>query len=422
MTRLAKPATALVLRGDVLAGHVHRTAKGAVFEYEPAFLAKHHERSDHGIAYRLPYATPRLETLGTNVHPFFAGLLPEGVRLRALVRRVKTSEDDLLSLLVAAGADCIGDVAVALDLTAPRDTTPTLDVAALSEVRFADVLAESLAGKRGLEPTIPGAQEKISASMISVPVRGKGKGLRAYVLKLNPERMPRLVENEAFFLRMARASGLDVARSEVVHDGAGAAGLLVERFDRIPDGAALRKVHQEDACQFLDRYPADKYVLSHADIARGIVELSTVPIVEMARYLRLVAFSYLVANGDLHAKNVSLRTNAVDGRVELTPAYDLLSSLPYGDRTMALSFDGRDDNLKRAHFLAFGERFGVRTAATSATLDELCDVAPAWIARLEEIGLDPRKTADLTRVMQKRRTDLGTKSKPAPRAAGAPGG
>lgn len=410
MTRTSKPASAIVLRGHVPAGRLQRTSHGAVFEYEPSFLAIPHAGSDQGIAYRLPYATPRVETRGTNVHPFFAGLLPEGIRLRALVRRVKTSEDDLLSLLVAAGADCIGDVAVVRDRKTSRETAPAVDVAALSELRFADILAESLAGTRGEEPTIPGVQEKVSAAMISLPVRGtKGKDPRAFILKLNPARMPRLVENEAFFLQMAAASGIDAARAELVHNRDGAAGLLVERFDRVPDAGALRKVHQEDACQFLDRYPADKYLLSYADIARGIVELSSVPIVETAKYLRLVAFSYLVGNGDLHAKNVSLRTNPDDGRVELTRAYDVLSSLPYGDRTMALSFDGRDDNLKRAQVVAFGERFGVRSASTNAMLDELCDVAPAWIARLGEIGLEPKKTADLARVMKKRRAELASK-------------
>lgn len=401
---MTKPATAVVFREETEVGRIHRTPRGAIFEYAAAAL----EAEDLGIAYRLPYATPRVETLGTNVHPFFAGLLPEGVRLRALVRQVKTSEDDLLSLLVAAGVDCIGDVAVVHDARLPREATPSVDVAAASQLSFADVLAESLAGKQGGEPTIPGVQDKVSAGMISLPVRGaRDKRWAAYILKLNPERMPRIVENEDFFLRMARASGLDVARAEVTYDRDGASGLLVERFDRV----GPRKVHQEDACQFLDRYPADKYVLSYADIARGIIELASAPIVETAKYIRLLAFSYLIANGDLHAKNISLRTNPEDGRVELTPAYDVLSTLPYGDRTMALAFDGRDDNIKRTQIIAFGERFGVRRAATEAILDELCDVAPTWIPALGEIGLEPRRTTDLARVMKKRRADLAAKGK-----------
>ena len=408
MKRGSKPAAAVVLRGEAVVGHLERTPHGAVFEYEPRFKDAPHPAGERGVAYHLPYEAARFETLGTNLHTFFAGLLPEGLRLEALVRRVKTSRDDLLSLLVAAGTDCIGDISVLRDADAPREPTPALDTSALSKVRFAQLLEASLSGHHR-EPTLPGVQDKISAAMIALPLRAKD-GSGAYILKLNPPKMPRLVENEHFFLRMARASGLEVARAELVRDGDGAAGLLVERFDRVArKRGPVAKVHQEDACQFLDRYPGDKYVLSYADIAGGIEAFASAPVVELAKYIRLVAFSYLVANGDLHAKNVSLLTVPGDGRVELTPAYDLLSTLPYGDRSMALSFDGRDDNLKRGGFVAFGERHGVRRAATEAILDELCDVAPVWIGRLEEIGLDAKKADDLARVMRKRRGDLAAK-------------
>ena len=97
----------------------------------------------------------------------------------------------------------------------------------------------------------------------------------------------------------------------------------------------------------------------------------------------------------------------VGGRVEPTPAYDLLSSLPYGDRKMALKLEGRDDDITRKHLVAFGERFGVRARATQGILDELSDASARWWPRIGEIGLDPRKTADLARVMKKRREDLG---------------
>ncbi|MBX3228822.1 MAG: HipA domain-containing protein [Labilithrix sp.] len=408
MTRAEKPAVASVIRDDSVVGRLLRTSQGAVFEYDPSFLAAGHAPWDGGISYRLPREVPRVETRGTNLHPFFAGLLPEGIRLEALIRRVKTSKDDLLSLLVDAGADCIGDISVVVDADHPPSVAPAIDTLSLSSASFSEILSASLSGKRGLEPTLPGVQDKVSAAMISLPLRAKGGA--AYILKLNPPKMPRLVENEHFFLEIARTAGLSVARAELVHDREGAAGLLVERFDRIsPRKGVVKKVHQEDACQFLDRYPGDKYVLSYADLARGIGELGSAPIVETAKYLRLIAFSYLIANGDLHAKNVSLRTDPADGRVELTPAYDVLTSLPYGDRTMALSFDGRNDNLKRAGFISFGERFGVRRAATEAILDELCDATSASVVRLGEIGLEARKTADLARTIKKRCVDLGTK-------------
>ncbi len=129
---------------------------------------------------------------------------------------------------------------------------------------------------------------------------------------------------------------------------------------------------------------------------------SSTPILEVAKLLRLIAFSYLIANGDLHAKNVSLRTAHQTGRIELTPGYDLLTTLPYGDASMALQMDGRDANLKRHHFVAFGERFGVRAAATEHMLDELCTKLAPWTARVHEIGFDARATRHLDRTLRER--------------------
>ena len=71
MSKIAR--TAIVRRGDAIAGRLQRTEHGAVFEYDAAFRAANHAAWDRGIAYGLPFARPRVETRGTNVHPFFAG-------------------------------------------------------------------------------------------------------------------------------------------------------------------------------------------------------------------------------------------------------------------------------------------------------------------------------------------------------------
>jgi serine/threonine-protein kinase HipA len=48
--------------------------------------------------------------MGDNLFPFFAGLLPEGRRFNALVRQLKTSQDDLFSIFALVGAHCVGDI------------------------------------------------------------------------------------------------------------------------------------------------------------------------------------------------------------------------------------------------------------------------------------------------------------------------
>lgn len=392
-----------VRRDGLRVGTLVRTRHGSVFEYS------HDARpieDEEGIAFNLPYATRRFETTGVNLHSFFAGLLPEGLRLRALVRRLKKSEDDLLGLLVATGGDCVGDVSVVPEGAADVAPEPTVDTAKLDTVRFRDLFEQSIAyaiGRRSREPNLPGVQEKVSAAMVSFPVRGPRKE-RSYILKLNPPDKPLLVENEYFFMRAAAACGIDAARVTLVSDRDGAPGLLVERFDRVWLGGRLRALHQEDSCQLLDRYPADKYDVACREIGDALVRVCSAPAIEALHYLRLWAFSYAIGNGDLHAKNVSVRRCA--GRVGLTPAYDLLTTLPYGDRRMALKLGARHDNLRRRDFVRMGEQLGVRAKATAAMLDELGEALVPWVERLPEIGFDARRTADLGRTMCKRVGDI----------------
>lgn len=385
------------------AGVLRRTERGSRFTYEPGFLDRCRARG-WGLGFRVP-VQPVVETVGVNLHTFFAGLLPEGVRLVALERAVKTSADDLLSLLLAAGTEAVGDVRV----LAPGETQPgppSLDLGGLAEVSFEEVLRASLDyPRRGERRLFPGVQPKVSAAMVTLPVRVRRGAQVEALLKLEPRELPHLVENEAFFMDMARACGLEVAHTALVRDRDGVPGLLVSRFDRQPSAARPHRLHCEDGCQLLDRYPADKYRLSFQDVAEAVGRFATSPSLELPRLLRLLAFSYLIANGDLHARNVSLLVDA-SGVVRLAPAYDLLTTLPYGDRRLALKVLGRDDNLKRSHFLELAGLWGAPRGVVTSVLDELCDCAAPFLGRLDVLGFERRRTADLTRVLTKRRNEL----------------
>lgn len=386
-----------VYRESTRVGRLERTRHGSAFTYDPAFLDA---PGNEGIAVHLPRSRERIETIGVNLHTFFAGLLPEGARLRAMVRRLKASEDDLFTLLAASGSDCIGDIAVAKAGEPLPDVVPTVDVGSLERVDFAELFTRSIA-ESGREPLIPGVQDKISASMISFPVRGTAG---AWILKLEPAEAPKLVENEAYFLEMARKVGITVPPFRLVRDVKASTGLLVERFDRIAADGVVRKLHQEDACQLLDRYPADKYQLGSSELMQAL-EVCSAPMAEKAKLFRLLVFSYVIGNGDLHAKNASVRTR-LDGIVELSPAYDLLSTFPYGDRRLALRVDARDDNLRRAQFVKFAARHGLREPAARAAIDAVVESAPAIAEGVDRIGLEPKKTDALRRLIAKRARDL----------------
>ncbi len=387
-----------IYRNATRVGQLRRTPRGALFEYEQAFFEAHHNRPD-GLALHLPYAQRTIETHGVNLHTYFAGLIPEGMRLRALLTRAKTSEDDLFTLLVAAGSDCVGDLFPILPgasvepLERAREELTPLD-----RLEFQELFRRSTESSD--EPVIPGVQEKLSPSVISFPFATAGK---RWILKINPPDKPLLVENEHFFMSMAAGCGLDAAKTHLVRDRNSEAGLLVERFDRERDGRRWRGIHQEDACQFLNRYPADKYRLKISEVARGL-DVCDSPPAECARLIEWVAFSYLSGNGDLHGKNISLR--GAQGSLQLSPLYDVLSTRPYGDQKLALKFEGRDDNLKRAHFLEFGSRFNVPKKAIESRLDRLTALAAPFVARVKEIGFDDRVSRHVITLMKKRIAEL----------------
>lgn len=386
-----------VFRNTERVGTLRRTAQGSRFEYDADFFELH-RNTPGGIATHLPYARRTTDTAGVNLHPYFAGLLPEGLRLGAMVNRLKTSEDDLFTLLVAGGSDCVGDIFVVPEGQAPtldEETTPVTE-----DVSFAELWTQAL--QTDSYPLVAGVQEKLSPSRLTLPVRARGK---RWILKLNPPDKPELVENEYFFMRLAARCLTAAARVERARDRDGAAGLLVARFDRVYDRALRRwlGVRQEDACQLLNRYPADKYRLPIRDVFDAL-ETCDAPIVQRRRLLELIAFSYLIGNGDLHAKNISIGQRGES--VQLTEAYDLLSTRPYGDKRLALKVEGRDDNLKRGHLVAMGERYGIPPKALTLRLDEICARVAAALPDLREIGFDARRTRLLADTMNKRLDDL----------------
>jgi serine/threonine-protein kinase HipA len=299
------------------------------------------------------------------------------------------------------GWDTIGDLAV-VPHSEPIEGKPSLpSIRHASEVRFWKLFDEGLGPET--DHAIPGAQEKISANTIALRIK-TAAGASA-ILKLNPPRYPRLVENEDFFLRLAKHCGIKAAKAQIITDLAGESGLLVTRFDRVRDGKTIRKLHQEDGCQILDIPPSKRYDVSLRQLAEGMMLVAASPTVLVRELLMRAAFSYLIGNADFHAKNVSLLWS---GLVHISPAYDLLSTLPYPDlqQNLAMPMEGKDNNLRPGEFFAFGERYGVPEAAISIMLTHLCQKVGDWLPRLGEIGFDERTTDRLRSTMVSRIRDL----------------
>jgi serine/threonine-protein kinase HipA len=336
-------------------------------------------------------------TTGGAVPPFFAGLLPEGVRLGVVTSSTKTSADDHLTLLLAIGADTVGNVRVVPAGVDPARPVPMFDPQ--RDTDFRAVFAK-LTGSVDADPVgMAGVQPKVSAAMLSAPTRTRSGPA---ILKLNPVQYPLIVENEHFFMTMAAACGFRVATTSLLHDSGGRSALLVTRFDR----AGPTRIAQEDACQVADIYPASKYRIKAETAITALADACArgggskpAAVLEL---LKTVVFSWLIGNGDLHGKNLSIYN--LDSVWQPTPAYDLLCTQPYTRwrDPMALNLYGRANRLTRSYFVEAGERLGLRLRAITRMIDAIVDSAQDWPAKCGEIGFDDRQTRLLARMLRAR--------------------
>jgi serine/threonine-protein kinase HipA len=373
-----------VYKKGLRAATLTRTPDGVEFRY----LTEWVDADGPPVATTLPVRSDPVVRPGGAVPAYFSGLLPEGRRLGALRREVKTSADDELSLLLAVGADAVGDIRVVPEGVRPEQVKPRLEVRDFSGVRFADLLAEL--GVRSDRTALPGVQDKVSA------------GAR-FVLKLEPPEFPHLVENEAFFLRAARQVGIETVDAHVVHDQDGRAGLLVERFDRPArgdDGADALAV--EDGCQVLGRPSADKYVAGTEVVFGALAAVCEAPLPAARTLLAQLLFAYVTGNGDAHAKNFSV-VQTSEGECRVAPAYDLPTSQPYGDTTLALSIGGRSSgDFSGEEFVTLGARLGLPAQAVRRLIDRTRERSSAWVASLDELPFDSGQTRKLKRVAMHR--------------------
>ena len=270
--------------------------------------------------------------------PFFSNLLPEGHLRTYLAQRAGVKPEREFFLLAALGADLPGALTI-MPLEMNEYANESHHRANDGDRRKETALRFSLAG----------IQLKFSAILeasggLTVPVDGMNG---EWIVKLPSARFPAVPENEFVMLALARAIGITLPQNRLIDireirglpgDAADIKGkaLAVERFDR---GANGQRIHMEDFAQVFGRFPEDKYDhRSYANIAAVLsAETGETGTFE---FVRRLVFSVLIGNADMHLKNWSILYP--DKRTPvLSPAYDLVATLPYitGDR-LALNFGG----------------------------------------------------------------------------------
>lgn len=268
---------------------------------------------------------------------FCKGLLPEGRALQALAAEAGVAANDVFHLLARFGRDVAGALVIA-EAAPPRPRA--LGVRAYTAeglVRAVEQLDERPLGvDDDSELSLAGLQDKLLLVRLDDgrwgrPLHGRPS---THILKADDRLRPGLVRAESECLALARAVGLTTTASELVTLGA-VDCLIVERFDRVVADDALRRVHQEDACQALavdpwDARGAAKYEHAGGPRLAQVAALLDAHAVDgpaqLDRLLEAVAFTVLIGNADAHGKNLAL-LHPTPETVALAPLYDTVPTL-----------------------------------------------------------------------------------------------
>lgn len=268
-------------------------------------------------------------------HAVFGGMLPEGTVRASLSKALGVSERNDFSLLAEIGGECAGAVSLCLaDGPKPKPKAAKrrqLDKEKLEDL-FKQLPTKPLLWGEGVRLSLAGAQNKLALvinddGQFILPSQDEAS---THILKIPPAGPDGMLENELFCLRLARLVGVPVATATLGHTGT-VEYLCIKRFDRIQFDGKVERLHQEDFCQALGVAPENKYQNEGGpSIALGVQllrEHSTRPGADVAAFLNLVYFNYLIGNADAHAKNFSLLHGG--NGPNLAPAYDLISTASY---------------------------------------------------------------------------------------------
>jgi serine/threonine-protein kinase HipA len=415
--------TLLTLLGGRVIGEVKRDRRGQLrLRYDDEWRAA---REAFPLSLSMPLVVA--EHGHEPIEAFLWGLLPDNeLVLDRWARRFQVSARNAFALISHVGEDCAGAVQFARPERLPQLLTPRApEVDWLEEAGVGErlrMLREDHAAWRGPRDagqfSLAGAQPKTAllhqGGRWGIP---SGRTPTTHILKPPSPDFDGHAENEHLCLALARALGLPAVTSRVQSFG-GESAIVIERYDRAsaaelaaaapPETAAqlaqlartqpILRLHQEDMCQALALLPTAKYQNEGGPTPERIVTLlrtySSRPLDDVNTFVDALAFNWLIAGTDAHAKNYSL-LHGRGGRVRLAPLYDIASALPYKELdpqrlklAMKIADKYRIRDIGDREWRKLAAELRLDPGATVSRIEALATDIPGQLARLCEEAAD----------------------------------
>lgn len=324
------------------------------------------------------------------IRPYLLGLLPDNDKvLERWARTFHASARNPFALLGHVGEDCAGAVQFVTPDRVEAQLARDGGVTWMSEAEIADQIrllrrdpaAWHVATTGNF--SLGGAQSKTALHYDEATRRWGapwGAVPTTHILKPAISGLDDHDLNEHLCLEAARHLGLHAAASRIASFD-GERVIVVDRYDRLRrEDGAIGRLHQEDLCQALGIPPVIKYQSEGGPSPEQILGLLRSES-RVRRFMDALAFNWIIAGTDAHAKNYSLLLSGSE--VRLAPLYDLASALPYDEMhapklRMAMRIGGeyRIAAIRARHWRRLAESGGLDPDAAVARIDDLAARTP----------------------------------------------
>lgn len=237
----------------------------------------------------------------------------------------------------------------------------------------------------GQGKTVTGVQKKFS---LDTSIRKSRKTLsifnHEFIVKTPEEEIPNITIFEWIGMKLAAICGINTVECGLIRNNKDFL-YITKRIDRVNG----KKIPMEDFCQLSNSQTEYKYNGSYERCYRNVIsKYSNYETIDKIKFYKLLLFSYIIGNTDMHLKNFSLYE--IENRYQLTPAYDLVPVLMvFNQEEMALTLNGKKKEITKNDFIKFGENIGIERRIILQINQEICNKKEEMLNFINQTELSP---------------------------------
>ena len=322
---------------------IHKNRKIATLKKDKEYIL---EYIDFDISNSISISLPNNQKfyISQDITPYFETFLPEGYLFEIfknyLIKEYGYIDDFLLFKILAPNID--GRIKFSLPERKKDFNSNSFDLDYVLKNDTKDTFSNLL--KTFLDKNaISGVQPK------SVAILRDKESLKYknYIVKTWGDEFKYLSENEYLTLKTVELAGIKIPK---IYLSENKNFLIIERFDN-------KNIGFEEIISLMGKHKDKKYSGSYEQVAKEIYKYVSNPVRDMKLFFKIIVMNYLLKNGDAHLKNFALLFSDDLSTINLSPAYDIVTTTAYIFRDKpALTLGGKKIWFSKDTLIEFGVR------------------------------------------------------------------